>query len=377
MEVNMQKVGLAFAAFLVVVFLSTAASASTTYVIRKGDNPQTIAKKFKVNPRDIIRINRLKPNSLRPGTRITIPNKRETLRKSKSVRSKKVAEPRNRKIAKDVRNAGHREDSSFHRIKKGETLSAIARKYSVSVAYLKELNNLRSTRLKPGQKIAIKKVGPKTYTVRKHDNIYRIAKKFDMDVDEIREINGLDESDILKTGQKLLLEPEPATEEAKNYDAILSQSHVEKELENTAESPELSKLGLQERLILFAKKMIDIPYRFGGNSLFGIDCSAYVKKVYSLIGVNLPRSAREQFREGKSVDGDDLSIGDLVFFRTYASFPSHVGIYLGNNLFIHASSKSRKVTIDSLDTPYYLKRFIGAKRFIDLKSGREEQPDEG
>ena len=117
--------------------------------------------------------------------------------------------------------------------------------------------------------------------------------------------------------------------------------------------------------------MLNIPYRFGGNTLVGIDCSAYVKKVYSLIGVNLPRSAREQFAEGKPVDGSELSMGDLVFFKTYASFPSHVGIYLGNNLFIHASSRSKKVTIDSLETPYYLKRFIGAKRFIDGKNEEE------
>jgi peptidoglycan DL-endopeptidase LytE len=135
--------------------------------------------------------------------------------------------------------------------------------------------------------------------------------------------------------------------------------------------------GLQERLILFAKKMLDIPYRFGGNSLLGIDCSAYVKKVYSLIGVDLPRSAREQFHEGIPVDENNLSIGDLVFFRTYASYPSHVGIYLGNNLFIHASSKSRKVTIDSLDTPFYLKRFIGAKRLLDVSAKSRDSEIEG
>ena len=74
----------------------------------------------------------------------------------------------------------------------------------------------------------------------------------------------------------------------------------------------------------------------------GIDCSAYVQKVYKLIGIELPRSARLQFKEGEIVDRDSLSIGDLVFFRTYASFPSHVGIYLGNDLFIHASSKGKK-----------------------------------
>jgi len=377
MEVSMRSFSLMVATLILAVFVSTAVCASTTYVIKKGDNPQTIGKKFKINPREIISANGLKADSLKPGKRITIPNKRETIRKSQSVKGKKVTESKNRKITRgSVKSASHREDASFHTVKKGETLSAIARKYSVSVSDLKEFNNLRSKKLRPGQKIAIKRVGPKTYTVRKADNINRIAKRFDVDVDELREINGLD-TDLLKTGQKLLLESEPVTDDTRNYEAILSQAHVERELEKTSESGELSELGLQDRLILFAKKMLDIPYRFGGNSLFGIDCSAYVKKVYSLIGVNLPRSAREQFREGKAVDGDELSIGDLVFFKTYASFPSHVGIYLGNNLFIHASSRSRKVTIDSLETPYYLKRFIGAKRFIDLKTEKEEQPDEG
>jgi peptidoglycan endopeptidase LytE len=377
MEVRMRNFTLIVATFILTIFISATAKANTTYVIRKGDNPQTIGKKFKISPREIMRVNGLKPNSLRPGTRITIPDKRETLRNGKSAKGKKVAESKKGKVAESgVRSVPHRADTCFHRVKKGETLSAIARKYSVSVGDLREFNNLRSNKLRPGQKIAIKRVGPKTYTVKRGDCIYQIAKRFDMDVDDLREINGLD-TDALRTGQKLLLESEPVADDAKTYEAILSQPHVEKELEDTSESGELTRLGLQDRLILFAKKMLDIPYRFGGNSLFGIDCSAYVKKVYGLIGINLPRSAREQFREGKDVNGDDLSIGDLVFFRTYASFPSHVGIYLGNNLFIHASSRSRKVTIDSLDTPYYLKRFIGAKRFIDLKTEKEEQPDEG
>ena len=61
---------------------------------------------------------------------------------------------------------------------------------------------------------------------------------------------------------------------------------------------------------------------------------------------------------------EELSIGDLVFFRTYASFPSHVGIYLGNNLFIHASEKGKKVRVDNLNAPYFVKRFIGAKRLL-------------
>ena len=110
--------------------------------------------------------------------------------------------------------------------------------------------------------------------------------------------------------------------------------------------------------------MLDIPYKFGGSTTLGIDCSAYVKKAYGLLDIELPRTAREQFKTGEAVEKEQLSAGDLVFFKTYASFPSHVGIYIGNNLFIHASSMAKKVTIDNLDAPYYMKRFIGAKRLL-------------
>ncbi len=121
---------------------------------------------------------------------------------------------------------------------------------------------------------------------------------------------------------------------------------------------------LQARMIRVAKKMLSIPYLWGGATLRGIDCSAYVRKVYGFLNMELPRSAREQFLVGERVEKGDLSIGDLVFFRTYAKYPSHVGIYLGDNRFIHASSLSREVKISSLDLPYYEKRYIGAKRLL-------------
>jgi cell wall-associated NlpC family hydrolase len=148
----------------------------------------------------------------------------------------------------------------------------------------------------------------------------------------------------------------------------LTDTPVVKEVKELADPP---GGGIKEKLIGIAQKMLDIPYRFGGSSLLGIDCSGYVQKVFGLLDVVLPRTAREQFRLGKLVGREDLSIGDLVFFRTYAKFPSHVGIYLGDNRFIHASSKDRKVTIDSLDAPYYLKRFIGARR-LDMKDPADE-----
>jgi len=117
-------------------------------------------------------------------------------------------------------------------------------------------------------------------------------------------------------------------------------------------------------VIRVAERMISVPYRWGGETLKGLDCSAYVRKVYTYMNFTLPRSAREQYREGVQVDKAELSVGDLVFFRTYAKYPSHVGIYLGDNRFIHASSRDRKVKIDSLETPYYVRRYIGAKRLL-------------
>lgn len=111
-----------------------------------------------------------------------------------------------------------------------------------------------------------------------------------------------------------------------------------------------------------AYRLIGAKYHFGGNDISGIDCSSFVQRVYSLLKISIPRTAREQFRVGKEVSSKEIQKGDLLFFHTYANFPSHVGIYLGDNRMIHASSGSHRVTISSMDTPYYRSRFLGARR---------------
>jgi len=122
---------------------------------------------------------------------------------------------------------------------------------------------------------------------------------------------------------------------------------------------------------MWQKKYLGAPYKFGGNSFTtGIDCSGYVRKVFSSFNVTLPRTARDIFyKSGHQVSKKKLDTGDLVFFQTYAKYPSHVGIYIGNgnNEFIHASSASRMVTIDTMNKRYYRQRYLGAKR-INLKS---------
>jgi cell wall-associated NlpC family hydrolase len=331
--------------------ISMSEGATCSHRVEKGDTLSTISEKYSVSVRDIREFNRLRSTNIKPGKRLLLCETKldEQPRKYDAVISETKKEKENPKI-----------NAEYHMVRKGDTLSSISKQYSVSVGEIRELNDLKSRKLKSGQQLLVRKTGPKTYIVRKGDSIYKIAGKFSIDIDELKDINGL-ETERLKPGQKLFLEPETESDKMTIYEAMLSEGKIVTEIR---EDPKPEDLGLKDKLILFAKKFIDIPYRFGGTSIFGIDCSGYVQKVYSMIGINLPRSAREQFDKGQPVDTGELSIGDLVFFRTYARFPSHVGIYLGDNLFIHASSRGKKVTIDSLTEPFYIKRFIGAKRVI-------------
>jgi cell wall-associated NlpC family hydrolase len=260
-------------------------------------------------------------------------------------------------------------DEPYHVVKKGETLSLLAKRHSIGIDELMEINGLSSSKLKAGQKILVRRQGPRIHTVKKGDTLAKIAKKFGMDVDDLAEINEM-ESLSLKVGQKLYIDENPAALAALEG---VDEEDVEKKIQALSESDGPDEKSLPEKLVYFAKKLLNIPYKFGGTSIFGIDCSAYVRKVYGSLGIQLPRTAREQFLTGEAVERDRLSIGDLVFFRTYAGFPSHVGIYLGNNLFIHASAKGRKVAISNLDTPYYLKRFIGAKRLITEETDENKE----
>ena len=108
---------------------------------------------------------------------------------------------------------------------------------------------------------------------------------------------------------------------------------------------------------------LGVPYVFGGTSPYGFDCSGYVQYVFANAGVSLPRTADVQFEVGTPVSTAELVPGDLVFFSTYTYGASHVGIYVGDGNFIHASS-SQGVTISSLSQAYYSSRYIGARRIL-------------
>jgi cell wall-associated NlpC family hydrolase len=234
-----------------------------------------------------------------------------------------------------------------HVVRKGDTLGKIARAYHVSVPKIQAANGLEGTHLSVGTKLVLP--GGKAQSKRRKARSGKGRRVIE---------RGATPAGASPPGAQLShLGPEGSTPPTEAGLAELAQAGKSAGTPNAGES-------ITDRLLRVAHGMLEVPYRFGGTTLWGLDCSGFVQKTFAFLNLDLPRSAREQFRAGAKVAKADLSPGDLVFFRTYAKYPSHVGIYLGDNRFVHASASERKVTVDSLDKPYYEKRYIGAKRLL-------------
>lgn len=306
------------------------------YKVRSGDTLSSISVKFGTNISTIRSLNNLNSNFLKTGETLTVPEGRAT--------------------------KGYAKNTVNYTVRNGDTLSTIARKFDVSVSEVKSLNSLSSSFIKKGQKIKIPSDGLSSETVskeishkvRKGESLYSISRKYGTSVSEIKNANNI-------SGTKIAVNQ---TIKIPTEDKIYLKSETRSRYTSSkSKSSSGSNQKVSDNLIQVAKKYLGAPYKFGGNSTkTGIDCSAYVKKVYSFFDVSLPRTARDIFKKGDWVKKNSLEKGDLVFFRTYAHFPSHVGIYIGDNKFIHASSASKKVTITNFNKNYYQKRYIGAKR---------------
>ncbi|MFB5662703.1 NlpC/P60 family protein [Alteribacillus sp. HJP-4] len=132
-----------------------------------------------------------------------------------------------------------------------------------------------------------------------------------------------------------------------------------------------------DEVISAGKSVMGTPYKYGGTSTSGFDCSGFTRYAFKQAGVDLPRSSSQQYGEGNSVSKSNLKKGDLVFFNTSGSGVSHNGIYIGGGDFIHSSS-SKGVSIASVDDPYYWgSKYIGAKRVIDDSSSSGSSSDSG
>lgn len=283
-------------------------------------------------------------------------------------------------------------------IQKGDTLSSIAHKHHTTIAKVRKTNGL-----KKGDIIRIGKVlkvptdayvtysntseEPMKYVIKKGDTLSSIAHKHHTSVTKIRKANALRQSQILKVG-KILHIPQnnkanqfaKVNKPASNKKLVASLSSLDtiKLEEEKREEPKTfaftdifkskgdKDADKCQRITSLAKTKLGKKYVWGASGYKNTyDCSSFTKFVYRNVGIDIPRTSIRQSKFGKFVKRSELKKGDLIFFDTSKKrkgYVNHVGIYLGDNKFIHASSAKKKVVITSLDKKFYSNRYKGARR---------------
>jgi len=334
------------------------------YKVKKGDTLYRISKNYNVSLAELKRLNNLFHNNIYVGQILKIPVQLNTKQKNTGIKK------------------------TYYIVKKGDTLYSISKKYGVSVEELKKINNLKTSKIKIGQKLIVyeahqilqnEEEAEKDfilYEVKEGETLYTISLKTNVPINLLKSLNNLKDN-VVFVGQKLKIPYDPIKEKPfllenptlyfkedssellfqKFSINFLSKSIIDEKDENL----------LQKRFLKISQQYKNYKYRLGGNGNGYLDCSMFVKLIYKNLGIELPRTSREQFLVGIPVKREELIPGDLVFFSRYRNKRriSHVGIYIGNNKFIHFSSSRKGFAIDSLNKPYFNSRFVGAKRIIN------------
>ena len=301
-------------------------------------------------------------------------------------------------------------EASTYTVKHGDTLTKIAKAHNTSINELKQWNKLSQDRIFIAQKLVVapaaksaaskvsksavvtkntavsvveeKSAIPKNavaHTVIKGDNLTNIAKKYSITVASIKQWNNL-KSDAIKIGQKLTISqqstkdiavdaPSAKTVEAEINFNQTADEMIEKQLKREIALP--GKVSQQtERLyvqaIQTANTVLGTPYKYGGTTTEGFDCSGFVNYIFNSVGIPMDRKSSLMYFEQDTTKVTQPVPGDLVFFKnTFIPTVSHMGIYLGNNEFIHAGSKG--ITISNIGEKYWSERFVAYKRINNLK----------
>ena len=271
-------------------------------------------------------------------------------------------------------------------VQQGYTLSQIASKYNTSVSSIMSENGLSNYNIYPDQRLKVVPGGSYTpqppkvtyghYTVQFGDTLSLIAQKYNTSISELRRLNHL-YSNVIRQGAVLTV-PESYKvaynnkigrdrDYSSNYsnNKTVSFKAVDKNVCNNNSNDKLNgyknNYYLGKKIVKIAFEYRGVPYVWGGTTRNGMDCSGFVQHVFEKLGINLPRTALEQSRVGKYIPKNKLKPGMLLFFRTYAPYISHVGIYIGHGKFIQENSGVGKVTVNRLSNEYFARTYAFAK----------------
>ncbi|MGG1679674.1 LysM peptidoglycan-binding domain-containing protein [Neobacillus sp. NRS-1170] len=314
---------------------------TTTYTVNKGDALIKIANRYNVTVGELMQWNNLDSNIIYVGQVLKVSAPKQTTTAPKPVTPTPAPAPSTSTTT-----------TSEYTVKSGDSLSKIGVQFGMTVEQLKTLNNLKSDMIYVGQKLKVTAAqtttpaptptptapAPSTvsdYTVKSGDTLGKIAGQFNMTVQNLKSLNGLT-SDMIYVGQKL---------------------KVSGQQPSTPSQPS----DFASKMISTAKSLMGTPYVWGGSSLSGFDCSGFIYYVANQAGMKIGRYSADGYYS-RAYYVAQPKAGDLVFFEnTYKPGISHMGIYLGDNQFIHASESG--VAISNLSNSYWKQHFDGFKRF--------------
>lgn len=318
--------------FSLALFIAPDAQAST-YTVKHGDTLTKIAKAHNTTINQLKQWNKLSQDRIFIAQKLVVtPAKSAVSTVSKSTATTKAATSKTKTTAVSVieEKVESSQSAVSHTVIKGDNLTKIAKKYSISVASIKQLNNLKSDAIIVGQKLTISQQSAKDLAVEA---------------------------------------PSAKTVEAEiNFNHTADEA-IEKQLKNEVALPgNVSQQTdrLYGQAILAANAVLGTPYKYGGTTTDGFDCSGFVNYIFNSVGVQMDRKSSLMYFEQDTTKVTQPVPGDLVFFKnTFIPTISHMGIYLGNNEFIHAGSKG--ITISNVQEKYWAERFVAYKRLNNLK----------